>query len=918
MKYLGLNTYVGAGLLCLVLWMVIIKVEARSLYNASSQSLPTDSVAVILPDSAQVKPDSTTRKKQALDAQVNYTAKDSIVFVQGNWAHLYGDAQVKYKDLGLKAENMVTNMDSSVVWARYGVDSLGQEIGIPEFSQGESDTYKAKTIKYNFKSKKGYITDVVTQQGEGYIVSDKAKKNEDGSFFIKDGKYTTCDDHEHPHFYLNLTKAKVNPKKNVVTGPAYLVVADVPLPIGIPFAFFPFSSSYSSGIIPPSYVDELERGFGLRDGGYYFAINDYIDLALTGEVYTKGSWGLRAQSSYRKRYRYSGSFSGSYLLTKTGEKEVPSSYAVAKDFSLQWTHSQDAKANTFRTLSASVNFQTSSYNHNNLDAYNTSNYTSNSRSSSVSLTQSFPNSKWNLSASMNIAQRSSDSTVSITLPSLNVNMSRTYPFKRKNAVGSERWYEKIYLSYAGVLSNSITTKEDLLFKQNIIKDWRNGMRHSVPIGASFTAFNYINITPTFNYEEQWHTHKTIQQFDATTRQFVPTDTIYGFGRTYNFTTALSFQTKLYGFYKPLIGASKVQAIRHVFTPSISLSYNPDFTSETFGFWREYSYLNDEGELMTAKYSPYSTNLYSPSSSTKSGSVNFSLQNNLEMKVRSKSDSSGWKVVSLIDNFTASTSYNMMAESFRWSNINTNTRIKLSKSLTVNVNAVFDPYTYELNTAGTALRRVDKLRISKKGSIGRLMSTGYSFSPSINQDTFGKLLGLFRSGNTQQSNSSPNNNGEQNSDNDNNISDNNSFSNENNSSSSKPLQTDNNGYVKNSVRWNLSASYSFNYAYDMSRFDAQKLEYKYRLTHSLSLNGSIQPTQNWSFTFNTSYDFQEKKFPYMSCSISRDLHCFSLSATFIPIGPTKTYYVSLRVKSSLLQDLKYEQRNRSSSSDPTWP
>lgn len=858
--------------------------------------------------------DSVAVKKQALEAVVNYTAKDSIIFEDGNWAHLYGDAQVKYKDLGLKAENMTTNLDSSTVWAKHGVDSLGNEIGIPEFSQGESDKYEAKTIKYNFKSKKGYITQVVTQQGEGYIVSEQAKKNDDGSFFLKGGKYTTCDDHDHPHFYLYLTKAKVQPKKNVVTGPAYLVVADVPLPIAIPFAFFPFSSSYSSGVIPPSYVDELERGFGLRNGGYYWAINDHVDLALTGEIYTKGSWGLNAESAYRKRYRYSGNFSASYLLTKTGDKEVPSSYSVAKDFSLRWSHSQDPKANTYRTLSASVNFQTSSYNHNNLDAYNTSNYVSNTRSSSVNISQTFPNSKWSLNASMNIAQRSSDSTVSVTLPSLNVNMSRVYPFKRKNAVGSERWYEKIYLSYAGVLSNSITTKEDLLFRSNIIKDWKNGIRHSVPIGASFSLFNYINVTPTFNYEEQWHTHKTLQRFDASTYTFVPTDTVYGFGRTYNFSTALSFQTKLYGFYKPLLGLGKhVQAIRHVFTPSISLSYNPDFTSRTFGFWHSFDYLDASGELQTARYSPYATNLYSPSSSTKSGSVNFSLQNNLEMKVRSDKDSTGWKVVSLVDNFTASTSYNMMAESFRWSNINTSTRLKFSNSLTVNLNAVFDPYLYELNTAGTGLRRVDRLRISRKASLGRLMSTGYSFSPSLNQDSFKKILGLFsknkddkQEGKSQQGEGSMNEPDGETSDG------------MNSRSQASANDVDADGYVKNDIRWNLSASYSFNYAYDMSRFDPKSLEYKYRLTHNLSLSGSIQPTKNWSFTFNTSYDFQEKKFPYMSCSLSRDLHCFMLSATFIPIGPTKTYFVSLRVKSSLLQDLKYEQRNRSSSSDPIWP
>ncbi|MFT4072402.1 MAG: putative LPS assembly protein LptD [Dysgonamonadaceae bacterium] len=864
---------------------------------------PTDSISA----------DSLHSKKQILDATVNYSAKDSIIFTEGNWAYLYGSAEVKYKNLGLKGEHMTTNLDSSTVWAKYGIDSLGKEFGYPEFSQGESDKYEAKTIKYNFKSKKGYITHVVTQQGEGYIVAEEAKKNPDNSIFMRNGKYTTCDDHEHPHFYLNLTKAKVRPKKDVVTGPAYLVVEDVPLPIAIPFAFFPFSSKYSSGIIFPSYADELERGFGLRDGGYYFAINKYVDLALTGEIYTKGSWGINAESTYKRRYKYTGHFAGSYLLTKSGDKAVPSSYSVSKDLSIKWSHSQDSKANTFRQLSASVNYQTSSYNHNSLTSLTTSDYTSNTKSSTVSLTQTFPNSKWSLGASMNIVQRSSDSTVAVTLPSLNVSMSRIFPFKRKNPVGTEHWYEKIYMSYSGVLSNSITTKDNLLFKANLIKDWKNGARHTIPVGASFTIFNHINVTPSLNYDEQWHTHKIYKVFNDSSHTFVPLDTMYGFYRTYSYSTALSFQTKLYGFYKPIIGGNKIQAIRHVFTPSISLSYNPDFTSSHFGFWKQVQYMNADGTYQTAKYSPFEGNVYSPSSSTKAGSINFSLQNNLEMKVRSEKDSTGWKIISLIDNFTASTSYNMMASSFRWSNISTTTRLKLSKSLTVNINAIFDPYTYEVNKTETALVRVDKLRISRYGSIGRLMSTGYSFSPSLNQDSFNKWFGKKDKGTEkkgssnqqQQAQTAPSA-----------VAD--STTSLLNGKKKDTGSYDSDGYLKNEIKWNLSFSYSFNYAYDNTRFNPTTQEYKYKLTHNLSVSGNIQPTKNWNFSFNTSYNFDQKRFPYMSCSLSRDLHCFSLTGTFVPIGPYKTYYVSLRVKSSMLQDLKYEQRNRSSSYDPEWP
>lgn len=885
---------------------------ARKLESKLPPPVPKDTLAK----------DSVRVGKQALDAPVKYTAKDSIIFTEGNWAYLYGAAEVKYKDLGLKAEFVTSNMDSSVVWAKYGVDSLGKEFGYPEFSQGTAEKYEAKMMKYNFKSRKGLINHVVTKQGEGYVVAENAKKNADNSFFMKDAKYTTCDHHDHPHFYLCLTKAKVRPGKDVVTGPAYLVVADVPLPLAIPFAFFPFSSKYSSGVIFPSYADELERGFGLRDGGYYFALNDYMDLALTGEVYTKGSWGLNAETNYRKRYKYSGRLDASYLLTKYGDKEVPGSYSVSRDFSLRWSHSQDAKANMYRRLSASVNFQTGSYDRNSLTSLITSRSTNNVKSSSVNLSQTFPNSKWSLGATMTIMQRSQDSSVSVTLPNLTVNMSRIYPFKRKEAVGNERWYEKIYASYAATFSNSITTKENKLFRSNLVKDWRNGVRHTLSAGATFSFLNYINVTPSFNYDEQWHTTKVNQAYNFDTKRLEPTDTVYGFYRTFNYGAALSFETKLYGFYKPLIGSGTVQAIRHVFTPSISLSYNPDFTSDTYGAWRTYKYRNEYGEEQTTQYSPYATNVYAPSGSKQAGAINFSLKNNLEMKVKSDADSTGWKVVSLVDEFTTRFSYNMMAEQFKWSNIQANTRLKLSKSLTLNLNAEFDPYTYKLNATKTGLVRVDKLRISRGGglSFGRLMRTGWSFSPSINQDTFKKLFGKAKDkkgdkdnkgdqqplntdrmsgaplgGEASDAGLAPLNSGSQSSD-----------------------EWDADGYAKSNIQWSLTGNYSVSYAYDQSRIDWEKLEYKRKLTHTLGLSGNIQPTKNWNFSFSSDYDFDSKKFSYLSCNVSRNLHCFTLSATFVPVGYYRTYYVSLRADSSLLQDLKYEKRNRSSSLDPVWP
>ncbi|WP_029905119.1 putative LPS assembly protein LptD [Prevotella sp. 10(H)] len=879
----------------------------QSLYiNDTLPRLKNDSLP--MNDSLRLQSDSlpqdSTKQKNALDAIVDYSANDSVVLLSSNWGYLYGDAEVKYTEITLKGEKLSMNMDSSLLYATYGLDSIGEEFGYPIFSDGGTD-YESKDMKYNFKTKKGYITNVITTQGEGYVIAGKAKKQEDNSFFMLDGKYTTCDDHEHPHFYLALTKAKVKPKKNVVTGPAYLVIEGLPLPLGLPFGFFPFSDKYSSGVIMPSYGDEMDRGFNLHDGGYYFAINDNIDLALTGDIYTKGSWGLKARSSYRKRYKYSGSFDINYLYNKYGEKDIDQT--INKDLAINWTHSQDPKANMFRTLSASVNFATSSYNHNSLDNRYIPRGTSNTKGSSVSLTQRIPNSPWSFAATMNVAQRSQDSSISMTLPNLTVTMSRIAPFKRKEAAGSERWYEKIQMSYTGDFRNSIDTKENLLFKSNLKKDWNNAMKHYIPISATFSAFNYLNITPSINYTERWYTRKIQHQWNPETNSHrsMPGDTTYSFKRVYDFNAALSFQTKLYGEYVPIF--SKTTRIRHVFTPSIGFSYAPDFSDPMFGFYERYKYYDSQGHEMEHVYSPYSQGMFGTAPMGASGMISFSFENNLEMKVASEKDSTGFKKISLIDNLSINFNHNLMADSLKWSDIAVNARFKFSKSFVVNIGAAFDPYMYGLDKYGNPTK-VDKLRISHGKGIGKLKSTGYSISPSINQDTFKKLFGRDEGKDKKQGDSTSDTDdpdaepGEQ----------------KRGSLMEKKKddnQYDEDGYIKNEVKWNLAFNFSMNYSY--GRFDYDEMEYKGRVTKNFGLSGSIQPTRNWNFNFNTSYDFDQKKIAYMSCNLTRNLHCWSITASFNPVGQYKSYYVSLRASSSLLQDLKYENRGRSSAYDPNW-
>jgi len=871
---------------------------------------PPDSLALSAQDSLTATPQDSlsATEKQTLEAAVFYTAKDSMIFTADNMGYLFGEADIKYGELGIKGELITMDMDSSIISATFGLDSLGKEFGYPVFSEGGTE-YEMKKVRYNFETRKAFIHNVVTQQGEGHIVANEAKMNADNSFFMRNAKYTTCDNHDHPHFYLNLSKAKVRPEKDVVTGPAWLVVADVPLfPIVLPFAFFPFTTTYSSGIIMPSYGDEMTRGFYLQNGGYYFALNDYVDLAVTGEIYTKGSWGIGARSNYRKRYKYSGNVNIYYLNTVIGERElkdvVPEAYSVAKDLRINWSHSQDPKANMYRTLSASVNFSTSRNNHRDLSRLYSREASNNTKSSSVNITQRFPDSPWSLSATMNINQVSRDSTIAATLPNLSMNMSRIYPFKRKDAVGDERWYEKISMSYSGEFRNSITTKEDKFLKSNLVRDWTNGMRHNIPVSATFSLFDFIQLSPSINYTERWYTGAHKQAWDPVARRNVPVDTVLGFKRVYDYNASLSAQTKIYGMYTPWkIFGDKVQAIRHVFSPSISLSYRPDFSDPKFNFYETYTYKNEYGEDVEYTYSPYSSMMFGTAPRGESGSIGFDFKNNLEMKIRDDSDSTGTRKISLIDDLGIGFSYNMMADSMKWSMINSNIRLKLSKSYTLSLNATWNPYLYELDQNGNP-RQVDKLRALNGKGIGKLMNTGTSFSYSLNQDTFKKLFsrGKSEADDTGNSNAMVPDDGT--------MGENpyetagrvNSMSQGDNSVG----EFDPDGYLKNVVNWNISLNYSMRYGY--GEFDKDRMEYKGKLTHNFGLSGSLQPTKNWNFTFNTDYNFELKKFTNINCSVNRNLHCWSMSASFIPIGPYKSYNFTIRANSTLLQDLKYEQRS----------
>ncbi|MGN0035780.1 MAG: putative LPS assembly protein LptD [Bacteroidaceae bacterium] len=861
---------------------------------------PADSVAVdsLVHDSVAVAP----KKKQPLDAPVIYEANDSIVFTQGGYAHLYGQGKVNYEKIELTADVITMNMDSSTVYATGVADTLGVMQGKPVFKDGETP-YESEIMRYNFKTKKGFINNVVTQQGEGYVTSNDAKKDAEDNLYLQNGKYTTCDNHDHPHFYLALTKAKVRPKKNVVFGPAYLVVEDVALPLAIPFGFFPFSSKYSSGFIMPTYGDEMNRGFYLRDGGYYFAISDKMDLALRGEIFTKGSWGLSAQSNYNKRYKFSGNINVSYLVTKTGEKNMPD-YSVSKDFKIAWTHRQDAKANPNSTFSASVNFATSSYERSNLDSYYNPNlYAQNTKTSSVSYSRTFAEAGVTLSGTFNIAQTMRDSSIAVTLPSLNISMSKKFPFRRKKRAGAERWYEKISIGYTGQLDNRIHTKDNLLFKSNLIKDWNNGMKHNVPVSATFQLFKYINVVPSFNYNSRWYTSRVKKDYDPVRNDVVAVDTTYGFYRVYDYSASISMNTKLYIFCKPwkkLFG-EKMQMIRHVLTPSVSLSGAPDFGSSRYGYYKTVTYTDSEGEVRTREYSPYEGAIFSYPGKGKQGSVSFSLSDNIEMKVKSDKDSTGIRKISLIDDISASMSYNFAAKTRPWSDLSMSLRMKLTKNYTLNLSTSFATYAYQFNEQGNVV--VGDRTEWSYGRFGRFQGMGTSFSYTFNNETWKKWFG-------PKDDAKAADDGEQ---------DRTDEKARTQKKASKKASVDDDGYMPFKMPWSFSLSYSFNIRENTAKpIHVHNMRYPYRIVHTLSGSGNLKIANRWNMTFSTSYDFDAHKIAQTTMTITRDLHCFTMSCSISPVGMWKSYNFSIRANSSMLADaLKWDKRNNSNNSNVKW-
>lgn len=885
--------------------------------NAAPDTLGMDSLqlAVYHHNKAvddSIRLDSINRaKKNGIDAPVEYTANDSLVYdAMSKTAKLYGSSEVRYENMDLKSDKIRMSLDSSLVHATGSPDST-EKTGVrgrPVFQMG-SDSYDTDTIAFNFKTKKGLVQNAYTEQEDGYLRSQVSKRNDNGDIYLAHGRYTTCDK-EHPDFYISLSRAKVRPGKDVVFGPAYLVVADVPLPFAIPYGFFPFTKSYSSGFIMPSYGDENDRGFYLRDGGYYFAMSDKWDLKLLGEIYTKGSWGISAASNYRKRYKYSGSFLFSFQDTRTGDKGMPD-YAKQTSFKVQWSHRQDSKANPFSSLSASVNFATTSYERNNLTSmYNPQSLTQSTRTSSVSWSTTFSSIGMTLSSTANLNQNMRDSTIAMTLPDLNINISRFYPFRRKHMAGDERWYEKISMSYTGHLSNSISTKEDKLMHSNIIKDWSNGMQHQIPISANFTLFNYINVNPSFNFTDRMYTNKITRSWDEANQREV-SDTTYGFHNVYNWNMSVSASTKFYGFWTPnrKIFGDKIQAIRHVITPQVSFSYAPDFGASRYGYYDTYQKTDADGNVSLVQYSPYQGGLYGVPGRGRTGSISWDVSNNIEMKVKSDKDSTGVKKVSLIDELGFAMSYNFATDYHPLSDLTMRLRLKWWKNYTFNLNAVFASYAYELNDQGTPY--VGNHTYWGMGKWGRFQGMSQNISYTLTPE---KIKKFFSGGDDDDDDKKKNNNDDEGIDTDieSNVDDDmiEGQRGAKKKSGGGKAETDGDGYMAFSMPWSLTFGYGITMREntDVNKFNTKTMRYPYKFTQTLNVSGNLRISDGWNISFSSGYDFDNHEVSMTTASLQRDLHCFNMSCSVV-LAPYTSYNFTFRCNASTLTDaLKYDKRS----------
>ncbi|HSO87038.1 MAG TPA: putative LPS assembly protein LptD, partial [Draconibacterium sp.] len=815
------------------------------------------------------------------DAPIVYSAEDSIVVsFDGQKVFLYKNAKVTYQEIELTAYYIELNLETKEIYAEGFMDSTETMVEKPIFKQG-SEEYESETMRYNFETEKAFITKVVSKQGEGIILSDRTKKIGEETFITEKAKYTTCDA-DHPHFYMHLTKAKVISNKKIITGPAYMVLEDFPIyfPI-LPFGYFPNNPTYSSGVLVPMYGEEQNRGFFLRDGGYYWAAGEYFDLAVRGEVYSKGSWGVQTHTNYRKRYKFNGGFDFRYNVNVYGESGLDT-YTRTPQYAVTWNHSQDPKANPSRTFSASVNLSSSGYDKQNSYEGQTggNNYLQTQKSSSISYSQKFENTPFNMSLNFRHSQNSVDTTINLSLPEMTFSMAKVYPFRKKNRTGPVKFYEKFGINYTGNLRNSISNvKEYEFWDKSFPDDWKNGLKHNIPF--AFPGFNlakYINVSPSIGYDEKWYFKKYNYTYvedevfydEYGKESHVDKDTISGLSRVYDYSYSLSASTNIYGMFIPRNPNSRIKGIRHKLTPSGSFSYRPDFGEARFGYWQEVQ-IDSTGKV--GYFDVNEGGVYGGSPGRgKSGAISLSLNNNLEMKVLDTKDTTStktgdkYKKVKIIDNLSLTSSYNLIADSMNLAPISVRARTTVA-GVSVNMGTLIDPYMLNEN-----YQRINKYVWNEKtgfGRIGRLANANLSFGMNFN-----------------------------------------SKKKEDKTDSRDPLNDEeepeivpdlNSGYVDFNMPWTFGFDYSFSYTGPSSGAPNG------RFSQTLGIRGNLDLTDKWKISMNTNFDIQAGEFTYTTVNINRDLHCWQMAFNFVPFGYMKSYSFTINAKASMLKDLRLQKR-----------
>jgi lipopolysaccharide assembly outer membrane protein LptD (OstA) len=823
-----------------------MQVLTRLSDTAKSDSLLTDTLRI-------------KRKPSQLNDIVDYNSGDSLRFdLKNHKVYLFKSAIIDYEKINLKGDYVEIDFNTNELFSEGLKDADGKITGAPVFKEADK-TFESKQLRYNFKSKKGIIIGVKTEEGEGFLLGDKVKKMADDVTYIQGGQYTTCQ-HPEPHYAFRFQKSKVMPGELIITGPVTFTIEGVPTPLILPFGLFPNKSGKRSGILMPTYGQYAKQGYYLMDGGYYWAISDYFDFSIKGSIYTRGSWALNPNFRYFKKYQYQGAFDFKYAINILGTEGSPD-YSRTRDFRIQWTHNQDVKARPNSKFSANVNIVTSSFNQ--YEIQNTfENKLSNQFQSSVNYSTSF-NKKWFLNMNLGHRQNTRSKSFELTLPEFSLTGTQFYPFRKKDKVGNLKWYDNISLKYSMAAQNTALMPDSMLFKPGMENYFRNGIRHSIPISSSVKVLKYFTWTNSANFTERWYTQSYRKSFEITAIDDlgkisgqVVRDTINGFRAVRDYSVSSSLNTRLYGMY--LFGEKfPIRAIRHVMSPSVSFSYRPDFGEDKYKYYDEYF---DDSRNLFIQYSMFEGAVYGTPSAGKSGNLNLNLTNNFEMKVRDRKDTiTGTRKIVLIDNLSLSTDYNIAKDSLRWSPLIVNARTQLLKNLDLRYAAVFDPYI--LDSTGT--KNLNQFEWDVNRRIVRMDNANWSLSLnlSLKNDSFTKK----------------------------------DKTGEGKESSKQPI-----------MPWNLNINYSFRYVSNHN-YVAYVLDKEQDIIQTLGFSGSIQLTPNWKVNVRSGYDFENKKISYTSMDIYRDLHCWEMRFSWIPLGTWKSWNFGINVKSSMLKDLKLEKK-----------